>query len=104
MPRRVCDNSPPIAAADPESDDSLDSPLHPRHAMNFIDAHSHAWTQDTKNYPLAAGFRRLNIDPTSFTAEELIKESSAVGVNRVVLIQMSFYGYDNSYMLDSIRK
>ncbi|MEO1998737.1 MAG: amidohydrolase family protein, partial [Planctomycetaceae bacterium] len=26
-----------------------------------------------------------------------------VGVNRVVLIQMSFYGYDNSYMLDSIR-
>jgi len=72
--------------------------------MNFIDAHSHVWTQDTKNYPLTAGYRRLNIDPASFTAEELIKEAGAVGVNRVVLIQMSFYGYDNSYMLDSIRK
>lgn len=72
--------------------------------MNFIDAHSHIWTQDTKSYPLGPGWRRLNIDPPSWTAEELLKEAGAVGVNRVVLIQMSFYGYDNSYMLDSIRR
>ena len=72
--------------------------------MNFIDAHSHIWTQDTKHYPLGPGWRRLNIDPESWTAEELLKEAATVGVNRVVLIQMSFYGYDNSYMLDSIRK
>ncbi|MCC7422419.1 MAG: amidohydrolase family protein [Planctomycetaceae bacterium] len=72
--------------------------------MNFIDAHSHIWTQDTKSYPLAAGWRRLNIEPKSWTAEELLKEAATVGVDRVVLIQMSFYGFDNSYMLDSIRK
>ncbi len=72
--------------------------------MNDIDAHSHIWTPDTTKYPLAPGFRRADMNPPSFTAEELIKESSAVGVSRVVLIQMSFYGYDNSYMLDMIRK
>src|SRR5690554_1344289 len=74
--------------------------------MNFIDAHSHIWTPDTESYPLGPGWRRFNMDPPreSFTAEELIQEGEAVGVNRVVLIQMSFYGYDNSYMLDSIRK
>ena len=71
--------------------------------MNFIDAHSHIWTPDTDRYPLAAGFRRLNMAPASFTAEQLQQHMRPVGVNRVVLIQMSFYGYDNSYMLDSIR-
>lgn len=71
--------------------------------MNYIDAHSHVWTPDTARYPLAAGFRRADMAPPSFTAEELLKEAQAVGVNRVVLIQMSFYGFDNSYMLDMIR-
>ena len=72
--------------------------------MNHIDAHSHIWTPDTQNYPLAAGFRRFNMNPPSFTLDELQKQMKPVGVNRVVLIQMSFYGYDNSYMLEAIRK
>jgi predicted TIM-barrel fold metal-dependent hydrolase len=70
--------------------------------MNFIDAHSHIWTPDTEKYPLSAGFRRANMEPPSFTVEELAQQAIPVGVNRVVLIQMSFYGYDNSYMLDAI--
>ena len=72
--------------------------------MNYIDAHSHVWTPDTDKYPLAAGFRRALMDPPSFTAEELQAQMKPVGVNRVVLIQMSFYGHDNSYMLDCMRK
>ncbi|MGE3315100.1 MAG: amidohydrolase [Planctomycetaceae bacterium] len=72
--------------------------------MHFIDAHSHIWTPDTVKYPLAAGFRLADMAPPSFTAEELLKEANPVGVDRVVLIQMSFYGFDNSYMLDSICK
>jgi predicted TIM-barrel fold metal-dependent hydrolase len=71
--------------------------------MNFIDAHSHVWTPDTERYPLAAGFRRANMDPPSFTTAELSQQAIPVGVNRVVLIQMSFYGYDNSYMIDAIK-
>tara|TARA_B100000029_G_scaffold501331_1_gene574527 strand:- start:469 stop:1299 length:831 start_codon:yes stop_codon:yes gene_type:complete len=72
--------------------------------MKFIDAHSHIWTPDTKAYPLGPGYRRFNMKPPSFTVAELQDNMKQVGVNRVVLIQMSFYGYDNSYMLDSIRK
>jgi len=72
--------------------------------MNFIDAHSHIWTPDTQEYPLAGGYRRAQMDPPSFTAEELQAQMKPVGVNRVVLIQMSFYGHDNSYMTDMMAK
>jgi len=72
--------------------------------MKFIDAHSHIWTPDTKAYPLGPGYRRFNMKPPSFTVAELQGNMKQVGVNRVVLIQMSFYGFDNSYMLDSIRQ
>src|SRR5258708_1815022 len=71
--------------------------------MNYIDAHSHVWTPDTGHYPLAAGFRRANMEPRSFTVQELLERAQPAGVNHVVLIQMSFYGYDNRYMLDAIK-
>lgn len=70
--------------------------------MNSIDAHCHIWTPDTTKYPLAAGYRRANMEPTSFTVEQLMAEMQANGISKTVLIQMSFYGYDNSYMLDVI--
>lgn len=72
--------------------------------MNYIDAHSHVWTPDTAHYPLAAGFRRANMEPPSFTAEELLGHMKDVAVNRCVLIQMSFYGHDNRYMLDCMKR
>lgn len=72
--------------------------------MNYIDAHSHVWTPDTEHYPLAPGFRRANMDPPSFTVDELLAKAKPAGVNRVVLIQMSFYGHDNSYMLDCMKQ
>ena len=72
--------------------------------MEFIDAHSHVWTPDIKKYPLAPGYKVSDMQPPSFTAEELQAEMMQVGVNRVVLIQMSFYGFDNSYMLDCMAK
>src|SRR3954468_18792338 len=40
--------------------------------------------------------------PPSFTPEELFKHSKPAGVTRINLIQMSYYGFDNSYMLDMI--
>jgi predicted TIM-barrel fold metal-dependent hydrolase len=70
--------------------------------MNFIDAHVHVWTPDTAHYPLAAGFKKENMEPPSFTPEELFKHTKPAGVTLVNLIQMSFYGFDNRYMLDMI--
>jgi predicted TIM-barrel fold metal-dependent hydrolase len=44
------------------------------------------------------------MQPPSFTAEELFAHCRPEGVDRVVLIQMSFYRWDNSYMLDCMRR
>jgi predicted TIM-barrel fold metal-dependent hydrolase len=69
----------------------------------YIDAHSHVWTPDVAHYPLAPGWRVGDMQPRSFTAEELLAQCRPAGVGRVNLIQMSFYGFDNSYMLDMIK-
>jgi predicted TIM-barrel fold metal-dependent hydrolase len=71
--------------------------------MHFIDAHVHVWTPDTAHYPLAPGYMKENMKPASFTPEELFKHTKPVGVDRINLIQMSFYGFDNSYMLDMMK-
>ncbi len=68
-----------------------------------IDAHVHVWTPDTQSYPLAAGFRREQMQPASFEPDELLGHAKPCGVSRIVLIQMSFYGFDNSYMLDTMK-
>jgi predicted TIM-barrel fold metal-dependent hydrolase len=71
--------------------------------MNYIDAHVHVWTPDVLHYPLAKGFKKEDMKPASFTPEELFKHTKPAGVTRINLIQMSYYGFDNSYMLDMIQ-
>jgi predicted TIM-barrel fold metal-dependent hydrolase len=72
-------------------------------AEPYIDAHSHIWTPDVHHYPLAEGFAVADMKPRSFTAEELLATCRPAGVGRVNLIQMSFYAFDNRYMLDMIK-
>jgi predicted TIM-barrel fold metal-dependent hydrolase len=79
--------------------------------MGFIDAHVHVWTDDTGHYPLGAGWKKEDMRPGRFTPEDLFKHTKPAGVDRINLIQMSYYyprdlsgkpgkGFDNSYMLD----
>jgi len=71
----------------------------------WIDAHSHIWTRDVTSYPLARGSTVKDLDPPSFTTEELLKTATPHGVSRVVLIQHHrYYGWDNSYMTDAAMK
>jgi len=70
---------------------------------NWIDAHVHVWTGDLKRYPLASGYTREQMKPPQFLPEEIIRHGKGSGVNRIVLIQMSYYQFDNSYMLDVIK-
>ena len=70
----------------------------------WIDAHVHVWTPDTKMYPLSSSFKVSDMAPASFTPEELFAHCKPQGVGRVVLIQMSFYEFDNQYMLDCMAK
>jgi len=69
----------------------------------YIDGHSHIWTPDIGHYPLAAGYAVSDMQPRSFTAEELLALCRPAGVGRVNLIQMSYYQFDNRYMLDMIK-
>lgn len=69
----------------------------------YIDAHSHIWTPDVAHYPLAKGFTVEEMKPRSFTAQQLLEHCRPAGVGRVNLIQMSFYEFDNRYMLDMIK-
>jgi predicted TIM-barrel fold metal-dependent hydrolase len=71
----------------------------------WIDAHSHIWTRDTQSFPLATGQTVNDLDPPSFTTEELLQAAEEVGVDRVVLIQHhTYHGWDNSYMLDAAQR
>lgn len=69
-----------------------------------IDAHVHVWTPDVATYPLASGFEVSQMKPASFTPEELFAHTKPNGVGRIVLIQMSYYRYDNRYMLDTMAR
>ena len=71
--------------------------------MAYIDAHVHVWTPDTDHYPLAEGFTKDDMKPPSFTPEQLFAHCRPCGVERIVLIQMSFYRFDNRYMLDMMK-
>jgi len=71
-------------------------------SRHYIDAHSHVWTPDTRRYPLASGFTKADMKPASFTPEQLFTHCKPEDVDRVVLIQMSYYRFDNRYMLDMI--
>lgn len=72
--------------------------------MGMIDAHVHVWTPDTTRYPLGPGFTKDDMSPVSFTPEELFAHCKPEGIDRIVLIQMSYYGFDNRYMLDTMRR
>ena len=69
-------------------------------SSDFIDAHVHVWTQDTDKYPLASGFKKIDMKPAIFTPDQLFAHCKPEGVTRIVLIQMSYYKTDNRYMLD----
>jgi predicted TIM-barrel fold metal-dependent hydrolase len=83
------------------SDDESDE----KSAAKYIDAHSHIWTRDVEKFPLAEGKTVDDLDPASFTDEELLEVARPEGVGRVVLIQHHIYhGWDNTYLIDAAER
>ena len=90
---------PTLPASAAEKEPAVDLKKHP-----YIDAHSHIWSPETDKWPLANGKTKQDLDPPSFTPDELLKLAHSVGVGRVVLIQHTLYhGYDNTYLLDAAK-
>ena len=80
--------------------------------MDWIDAHVHIWTQDTGAYPRGGRYPvpggtdvdAVEANPPHFTPEMLLDQAAPFGVARIGLVQMTFYGTDNSYMTDAIAR
>ena len=68
--------------------------------MEYIDAHVHVWTNQFDRYPLSPPHQESDMTPKTFYPNELLAHAEPSGVNRIVLIQMSYYQFDNTYMLD----
>jgi L-fuconolactonase len=70
--------------------------------VKIIDPHVHVWTLDTERYPWAPATTE---PPTrSATAEELVEVMDAHGVSGAVLVQVIYYGTDNSYAADCVAR
>jgi len=85
---------------------ALDLAAQRRHSMttDYIDAHVHVWKPADATYPYDPTYNGPPASPASFTPEHLLSIARPVGVKRIVLVQMSFYGTDNSYMLEAMKR
>lgn len=73
--------------------------------LPYIDAHSHLWSPDVVRWPLANKQTRVDLDPPTFTPEELWKLAEPEGVGRAVLIQHhTYHGWDNRYLIDCAKR
>ena len=71
----------------------------------YVDAHSHIWTTDIKQFPLRKGVVVGDLKPRRFTAEDLIKLGHTENVTRHVLISHGpYHGYNNDYYTHAAAK
>ena len=72
--------------------------------MSYTDAHVHVWTYDYEAYPFVEGTDLAGVKPRTFRADDILGHARPCGVERVVLVQMSYYGSDNRYMLRTMEE
>jgi len=71
----------------------------------IVDTHVHVWEIDPPRYPVgptAPGWSSLPDEPA--TADELLADMDANGVDRTVLVQTSWSTWDNGYIADSVAR
>jgi predicted TIM-barrel fold metal-dependent hydrolase len=71
--------------------------------MPIVESHVHIWTQD-ENYPFSPTLPDVPVPQSNATAEMLLAETEQAGVDHVVMVQPSTYGWDNRYLADSIAR
>jgi L-fuconolactonase len=71
----------------------------------IVDIHPHIVSADTKRYPVSpyAGKRSAWSEKRPVTFEEMIVAMDEAGVDKAAIVHSSTtYGYDNSYLVDSV--
>src|SRR4051812_12480665 len=66
----------------------------------ILDAHAHVWTH-SREFPFAPGAK---IPDAEATPEMLIDAMKLHGVEKTVLIQVTYYGYDNSLLAAALKQ
>jgi len=69
----------------------------------IVDTHVHIWEIDPPRYPVGPTAPNWTSEPDEpATADELIADMDANGVDRSVIVQTSWSTWDNGYMADSV--
>ena len=71
----------------------------------IVDTHPHVISPDTTKYPLKplGGVQSSWSEAHSVTGEELVAAMDEAGIAKAVVVQASTaYGYDNSYLVDTV--
>jgi predicted TIM-barrel fold metal-dependent hydrolase len=69
-----------------------------------VDTHMHVWTTDWERYPFSPPEPAMKRPEDSNTIEEVIKTMERHGVDYMVLVQVRYYGWDNRYLADCLRR
>src|SRR4051794_28537442 len=72
--------------------------------MVIVDTHMHAWTTDWERYPFAPPEATMKPPEEANTAEEILEMTERQAVEFTVLVQVRYYGWDNRYLADCLRR
>lgn len=72
--------------------------------MPVVDTHMHVWTTDWDRCPFSPPEPSMQPPAESNTAEEVLEMTARHGVGFTVLVQVRYYGWDNRYLADCLRR
>lgn len=70
----------------------------------IIDAHAHVWSSDPATYPWQPILAHVPPPTLLAPVERMITDMDRAGVDRVVLVQPSVYGWDNRYLMECLTR
>lgn len=72
--------------------------------MPVIDTHMHVWSLDWEQFPFSPPEATAKRPEESNTAEEVVEVMGRHAVDFMVLVQVRYYGWDNRYVADCLRR
>ena len=68
----------------------------------IIDAHAHVWSSDPATYPWQPILAHVPPPTLLAPVERMVADMDRAGVDKVVLVQPSVYGWDNRYLMECL--
>lgn len=69
----------------------------------IVDASVHVWSGDPARYPWSP-IDGVDIPPDDRSAERLLADLDAAGIDAAIAVQPRAYGYDHAYLIDVLRR